>query len=202
MIYKLIKRTADIVISLILLIVLSPLMLVVAIVIRADSPGPVIHARQCLKKNGTFRMLKFRSMVEDAYDYDKHLTPEQMEVYEKEIKIDDDPRITKAGKVLRKLSIDELPQLFNVLSGSMSLVGPRPVAKEEASAYGDDLEKVLSVKPGMTGYWQTHGRSDVTYSSGRRQELELYYVDHCGLLLDFMILCRTVFVVFGRKGVK
>ena len=202
MIYKLIKRLADILISLILLVVLSPLMLIVAILIKADSAGGVIHARECLTKGGTFSMYKFRSMVKDAYDYDKHLSPKQREEYEREIKIDDDPRITRVGRILRKLSIDEIPQLINVLAGQMSLVGPRPVAKEEASAYGDDLDRVLSVKPGMTGYWQTHGRSDVTYSSGRRQELELYYVDHCGLLLDLMILCKTVFVVFGRKGVK
>ncbi|MBR2530451.1 MAG: sugar transferase, partial [Lachnospiraceae bacterium] len=132
MIYKLVKRAADILISLILVVVLCPVMLIVSIIIKADSPGPVIHARRCLKKDGTFRMLKFRSMVEDAYDYDKHLSSQQKEIYGKEIKLDDDPRVTKAGRVLRRLSIDELPQLFNVLAGDMSLVGPRPVATEEA----------------------------------------------------------------------
>ncbi|MBQ6129949.1 MAG: sugar transferase [Lachnospiraceae bacterium] len=202
MIYKLVKRAADILISLILVVVLCPVMLIVPIIIKADSPGPVIHARRCLKKDGTFRMLKFRSMVEDAYDYDKHLSSQQKEIYGKEIKLDDDPRVTKAGRVLRRLSIDELPQLFNVLAGDMSLVGPRPVATEEAGLYGDSIQKILSVKPGITGYWQTHGRSEVTYSSGRRQEMELYYVDHCGLLLDTAILFRTVLVVFGQKGVK
>ncbi len=202
MIYKLVKRAADILISLILVVVLCPVMLIVSIIIKADSPGPVIHARRCLKKDGTFRMLKFRSMVEDAYDYDKHLSSQQKEIYGKEIKLDDDPRVTKVGRVLRRLSIDELPQLFNVLAGDMSLVGPRPVATEEAGLYGDNIQKILSVKPGITGYWQTHGRSEVTYSSGRRQEMELYYVDHCGLLLDTAILFRTVLVVFGQKGVK
>ena len=202
MIYKGVKRLADILISLILLIVFLPLVLIVAIVIKADSAGPVIHARVCLRSGGSFRMLKFRSMVEDADDYDKHLSTEQKKVYEKELKIDDDPRITRVGRILRKLSIDEIPQLINVLAGDMSLVGPRPVTPEEASVYGSDLDRILSVKPGMTGYWQTHGRSDVTYSSGRRQEMELYYVDHCGILFDIAILLRTVNVVFGQKGVK
>lgn len=147
-------------------------------------------------------MYKFRSMVSDAGNLSKYLTPQQIEEYHRNIKVMYDPRITKVGKILRKTSLDELPQLFNVLMGDMSLVGPRPLAEEEIYLYGDSLDEILSVKPGITGYWQTHGRSNATYDSGKRQELEMYYIHYRSFMLDMEILFKTVLVVFKKEGAK
>ena len=147
-------------------------------------------------------MLKFRSMVADADDFEKYLTPEQIEEYKTNIKLHYDPRITRIGRFLRRTSMDELPQLMNVLKGEMSIVGPRPVVEEELALYGDDADELLSIKPGITGYWQTHGRGDSTYESGERQKLELHYVRHQSLGLDIKILLKTVKVVLSRKGAK
>ncbi len=201
-IYFAIKRLIDILISSIALIVLSPLFLIVAIIIKIQSPGPVIHKRKCVSKNGYYDMYKFRSMVTDANNLEKYMTPDQITEYQKEMKLDDDPRITKIGKVIRETSIDELPQLMDILKGDMSLIGPRPMVEDEAEYYGDDLPKVLSVKPGITGYWQTHGRSNCTYESGERQKLELYYAECCSLLLDLKIFFKTFKVVLKREGAK
>ena len=201
-VYRIIKRFFDMLISLILLIVLSPLFLLISLLIKMESKGRVIHGRVCVGKHGNYIMYKFRSMVEDADNLEKYLTKDQIMEYKKEVKIENDPRITRIGKFIRKTSIDELPQLINVLKGEMSLVGPRPTTSEDAVAYGDALQKVLSVKPGITGYWQTNGRNDVTYSSGERQKLELYYVDNCSVLLDIKILFKTIGVVIGKKGVS
>ena len=199
-IYKFIKRAFDIVASVLALIVLSPLMLIVAVFIKLGSPGPVIHKRWCVGKNGDYAMLKFRSMVKDADDLEKYLTPEQIKEYKANVKLHDDPRVTKIGKFLRKTSMDELPQLINVLKGEMSLVGPRPVVEEELALYGDNEDEILSAKPGITGYWQTHGRGDSTYETGERQRLELYYVHHQSIGLDIKILLKTVSVVVRRGG--
>lgn len=201
-IYRFVKRVFDVIVSLILLVILSPLFLIVSIIIKLDSKGPVIHGRKCIGLNKDYYMLKFRSMVSDANNLEKYLTPDQIEKYKREVKLENDPRITKTGKFIRETSIDELPQLINVLKGEMSLVGPRPVSPDDAIAYGEDLSKVLSVKPGITGYWQTNGRSDVTYASGERQKLELYYVDNCSLSMDFKILLSTFGVVLKKEGVS
>lgn len=200
-IYRFVKRVVDITLSFILLILFSPLFVVLSLMIKLESLGPVIHRRKCIGKNGEYIMLKFRSMLADADDLEKYMTQEQIEIFKREVKLDNDPRITRIGKFIRRTSIDELPQLFNVLKGEMSLVGPRPVTQEDMAAYGKDLNRVLSVKPGMTGYWQTHGRNSVTYESGERQKLELYYVDNCSLWLDLKILIDTVGVVLKREGV-
>ena len=199
-IYHAAKRVIDLLVSASALVILSPLMAVIAIVIKLQSPGPVIHKRKCVKKNGYYSMYKFRSMVSDAGNLEKYLTPEQIDEYHRNIKVLHDPRITKAGKFLRKTSLDELPQLFNVLIGNMSLVGVRPLAEEEAYIYGDELDEMLSVKPGITGYWQTHGRSSATYDSGKRQEYELYYVRHQSFILDMKILVRTAVILLTGGG--
>ena len=183
-----------------LIVILFPLFLVVAVLIKAESEGEVIYGRKCVKKDGTYIMYKFRSMYSDANNLEKYLTPEQIEEHKKEIKVENDPRVTKVGRFIRKTSIDELPQLFDVLKGDMSLVGPRPIAVGEEGNFGEGVEKVLSVKPGMTGYWQTHGRSKATYESGERQRLELYYVDNCSIWMDIKILFATVGVVLSKKG--
>ncbi len=145
-------------------------------------------------------MLKFRTMVENADDLEKFLSPEELEEYKKNIKLPNDPRITKIGRFLRRTSLDEFPQFINVLKGEMSIVGPRPVVPEELLMYGDRAEEILSVKPGITGYWQATGRSNCSYESGRRQEKELYYVRHQSLRLDIWILFKTVTAVFRREG--
>lgn len=202
-IYLASKRVIDVVISCAAIILLSPVMLITAVRIKLQSPGPVIHKRKCVCKNGYYFMYKFRSMVADANNLTKYLTSEQINEYNHNIKVEDDPRITDVGKSIRASSIDELPQLFNVLKGEMSIIGPRPVAVEEACLYSsDDLDEILSVKPGITGYWQTHGRSDATYDSGKRQELELYYVRHQSFILDIKILLKTFVVVLRKEGAK
>ena len=134
----------------------------------------------------------------------EYLTEEQYETWLKERKIDNDPRITKIGKFIRKTSIDELPQLFNILTGRISVVGPRPVTtmEIETNYAEEDKEVLLSMRPGLTGYWQVYGRSDVDYDSGERQRLELEYYRHRGFFFDLKIIFKTVGVVFKRKGAK
>lgn len=202
-IYKGIKRCADVVLSSVALVVLSPVFLITAIAVKAEDGGAVIHKRYCVKADRSqYVMYKFRSMREDADDLEKLLNPEQLEEYKKECKLVNDPRITKVGKIIRRFSIDELPQLWNVLKGDMSLVGPRPIVEFERSLWGEDIDKILSVSPGITGYWQVNGRSDATYETGKRQELEMYYVEHRNLKLDIQILMGTVKVVFGGRGAR
>jgi lipopolysaccharide/colanic/teichoic acid biosynthesis glycosyltransferase len=193
---------ADIFLSLLGLIISTPLFCLVAILIRLDSKGPVVFAHTRVGKGGVpFQMYKFRSMVPDAQERMKRFTPEQKKEFSENYKLNHDPRITKIGKFLRKTSLDELPQLLNVLAGSISLVGPRPlVAAEIAAKYGDRQSKLLSVKPGLTGYWQVNGRCNTTYDE--RIALELYYVDHASFPLDAQILLRTVAVVLKRVGAK
>lgn len=202
--YAAIKRLFDIVASLLGLLITFPITLPVAIAIKVSDGGPIIHKRICLGRNGsTYIMYKFRTMVMDADNLGRWLTPEQIEEYKAECKLEIDPRITKIGRFLRKASIDELPQLLSVLKGDMSLVGPRPVVDSERHHYRDaEFELLLSAKPGITGYWQVNGRSDSTYESGKRQELELYYAANRSLALDIKILFMTVAVVLKGKGAK
>ena len=200
-IYLCIKRLFDIVLSLIGLIILLPLFLIIAIIIKLDSKGPVFFKHKRIGKNGkTIGVYKFRSMVINAEELIKKFTPEQKAEYEKNFKLDNDPRITRVGKVLRKTSLDELPQLINILIGNMSIVGPRPIVTGEIDKYGDQKDKFLSMTPGLTGYWQASGRSDVEYDE--RIQMELYYIDHCSLWLDIKIIFKTFFAVIKRKGAK
>ena len=199
--YLIIKRFFDILLSLIGLIVLSPLFLIIAIIIKLDSKGPVFFRHKRIGKNGKMiGVYKFRSMVINAEELIKKFTPEQKAEYEKNFKLDNDPRITKIGKILRKTSLDELPQLINILIGNMSIVGPRPIVTGEIDKYGDQKDKFLSMTPGLTGYWQASGRSDVEYDE--RIKMELYYIDHCSLWLDIKIIFKTFFAVIKRKGAK
>lgn len=201
--YKFVKRIFDVILSAAALIALSPVFLAAAIAIKAEDGGPVIHKRYCVGKNGRqYIMYKFRSMRTDADNLEKLLTPEQLEEYRNECKITDDPRITKVGKIIRRFSIDELPQLITILKGDMSLIGPRPMVEFEKEFYGDDAERVLEATPGLTGYWQVNGRSNATYESGNRQKLELYYVEHQGMRLDAEILFKTVKTVLVGEGAR
>lgn len=183
------------------MIILSPVFLIISIIIKLDSKGPVFFKHKRIGKNGKMiGVYKFRSMVINAEELIKNFTPEQKAEYEKNFKLDNDPRITKVGKILRKTSLDELPQLINILIGNMSIVGPRPIVTGEIDKYGDQKDKFLSMTPGLTGYWQASGRSDVEYDE--RIQMELYYIDHCSLWLDIKIIFKTFFAVIKREGAK
>ena len=202
--YRFIKRVFDVIFSIILLIVLSPVFLVIALVIKAEDGGRVIYKHRRVGMYGREIVIyKFRSMVDDAEKIAKHLSPQQKAEMEREYKLDKDPRVTRVGDFLRRSSLDELPQLVNIIHGELSLVGPRPVTKAELLKYTDEQRvKFLSVKPGLTGYWQAYARNNATYSSGKRQEMELFYVDHAGIWFDIRILFRTVYAVFAKYGAK
>lgn len=201
-IYAVCKRTLDIILALIGLIMLSPGFIILSIFyLYGENKGPLIFKQKRVGKNGkVFFIYKFRSMVVDA---DKKLKENKI-LYQKYIKNnykleqEEDPRITKLGGFLRKTSLDEIPQLINVLKGDMSLVGPRPVVEEELKEYGAKVNSFLSVKPGVTGYWQVSGRSNVGYPE--RVDIELYYVKNQTFRLDLTILVKTIFMVILRKG--
>ena len=153
--YKIIKRTTDFVLATLALILLSPVFAIIAIAIKLESKGPVFFKHTRIGKNGKIiKLYKFRSMVVNAEELIKSFTPEQMKEYKENYKLTDDPRITKVGKILRKTSLDELPQLLNIIKGDLSIIGPRPVVAEELKKYGYNIDKFLSVTPGLTGYWQ------------------------------------------------
>lgn len=197
--YMSVKRVFDLVISTIGLIILSPIFLILAIIVKLDSKGPVFFAHTRYGKNGKkFKMYKFRTMYENAQDRINDFTPEQMKEWKENFKLQDDPRITKVGKFLRKTSLDELPQIVNIIKGDLSIIGPRPVIEEELEKYGENKEKFLSVTPGLTGYWQANGRSSTTYE--QRMEMELYYIDHISPKLDFKIFFKTIESVIKKEG--
>lgn len=202
--YLFIKRLFDFLASLAALILLSPLMLILAILVYLDDPGKVFYGHLRIGKNGKpFKMWKFRSMYMNADKMIDQLTPAQAKQYYTEFKIDNDPRITKIGNFLRKTSLDELPQLFNVLCNDMSLVGPRPLIESEIQTYYADMyDTLLAVKPGVTGYWQAYARNNATYQSGERQKMEMYYVHNASLWLDIKILFKTIGSVLKKQGAQ
>lgn len=197
--YKILKRMIDIVLSFIGLILLSPVFAIIALAIKIESKGPVFFKHNRIGKNGKIiGMYKFRSMVENAEELIKKFTPEQMKEYKENYKLTDDPRITKTGKFLRKTSLDELPQLINIIKGELSIIGPRPVVQEELEKYGDNAQKFLSVTPGLTGYWAANGRSNTSYEE--RMEMELFYVDNMSIKLDIKIFFQTILSVLRKEG--
>jgi len=196
------KRVVDLVVSMLAIIILSPVYLVTSIIIKLDSPGPVFYRHRRLGRNMCeLRILKFRTMHRDA---DKRLKalldsdPALKKEFEEKFKLTHDPRITRVGKFLRKFSIDELPQFFNVLKGDMSLVGPRPPLPAEVEMYETWHRRRLSMKPGITCIWQVSGRNKIDFD--RWMEMDLQYIDNFSLWLDFKILVRTVFVVLTGYG--
>ena len=202
-IYEIGKRLFDVAGSLAGIILLSPLMLILSIIIMTDDGGSAFYGHSRIGKDGKrIRVLKFRSMRQEVGDLKKLLTPQQLEQYSTEFKIDNDPRITKIGTFLRRTSLDELPQLFNVLAGTMSFVGPRPIVEEETYIYGEDIRKLVSVKPGLTGYWQAYARNRASYESGERQEMEMYYIDHRSVKFDLKIICKTFGAVLHQDGAQ
>ena len=197
--YLIVKRLFDVICSLLAIIILSPVLLVVAIIVKVTSPGPVIYRQHRVGMHGRdIYLYKFRSMVENADRLIDSFTPEQKKEYYENFKLEHDPRVTGIGRFLRKSSIDELPQLVNIFKGEMSFVGPRPIVEEELANYGTDRDLFLSVKPGLTGYWATHGRSNTSYEE--RMRLELYYVEHASLWLDIRIFILTFVTVFTSGG--
>lgn len=196
--YQLAKRLLDVLVAGVLLAAALPLVVPVAIAIRLESPGPVLYRRRVVGRGGRpFDALKLRTMIENS---DQRVARDSRlaEEYNSNHKLRRDPRITRVGRVLRKISVDELPQLINVLRGEMSLVGPRMISFPELEKFGEWQEKILGVKPGITGLWQVSGRSDLEYED--RVRLNVYYVDHQSLLLDLKILAKTIPVVLMGRG--
>lgn len=192
------KRAADIVLSILGIIIISPLLLIVALFIKLDSKGPVfIHQKRIGKNGAPFHMHKFRSMVNNAEEL-----KEQLEKYNEAdgpaFKMKNDPRITRVGRFIRKFSIDELPQLFNVLMGEMSLIGPRPPLPSEVEQYSDYQWRRLDIRPGITGLWQVSGRSDITFDEWVK--LDLYYIEKWSISLELKILLKTIPVVLKGEG--
>lgn len=193
----------DVFISAVILIAGSPVFLIVAALIKLEDGGPIFHRRICAGAHGkTYIMYKFRSMKVGADDMLNLFTPKQLEQYLQGVKIENDPRITRIGRFLRSTSIDELPQFLSVLQSNMSVIGPRPVIEREAAEYGELRERLLSCKPGITGYWQVMGRGTVPFLSDEGKRLQLYYVDHRSVWLDIKILFKTVGVVLSKAGAR
>ena len=196
------KRLIDLGLILISSPIVMPVVIIVSILVKCTSPGPVFYGHIRVGKDGKqLKCWKFRSMVIDA---DKQLEkilasdPVMRAEWEKDRKFTNDPRVTKLGKFLRKTSIDEIPQFWNIFVGEMSFVGPRPVTKPELEKYGDKADFILSVKPGLSGMWQISGRSDTVYEE--RITLDTYYIQNWSIWLDLWIIIRTVWVVFKGKG--
>ena len=197
--YQGIKRLMDIIISFMGLIFLSPVFLMIAIAIKIDSKGSIIFKHKRVGKEGkTIYLYKFRSMVENAEDMIKDFTPEQQKEFKENFKLENDPRVTRVGKFLRKTSLDELPQILNILKGDLSIIGPRPVITDELDKYEYNKDKFLSVTPGLTGYWAANGRSNTTYE--QRMTMELYYIDNMSLKLDVKIFLKTISSVLKKEG--
>jgi len=193
-----VKNIVDLLASLVLLIALSPLMGLIAMLIKLNTPGPIFYSQiRCGLNGRRFYMHKFRSMYVDA---DQRLSEllTQNQQSGPVFKMKNDPRVTSVGYWLRKLSLDEFPQLINVLQGHMSLIGPRPPLPQEVLAYQASQRRRLSVVPGITGLWQVSGRSDVDFQ--KWVELDLYYIDHWSLWLDLKIIIKTIPAVLQGKG--
>jgi exopolysaccharide biosynthesis polyprenyl glycosylphosphotransferase len=196
---RLVKEVVDRLGAGLALLAIAPMLLVVALAVRLDSVGPVLFRQVRIGRDGReFSMLKFRTMVADAEEQRAALLDRNEKADGLLFKIADDPRVTRVGRVLRRFSLDELPQLLNVLGGQMSLVGPRPPLPAEVALYDDSVRRRLLVKPGLTGLWQVSGRSDLTWEESVR--LDLRYVENWSLLLDLMILWKTASAVLRARG--
>ena len=196
--YEAAKRVMDIVLSFIGLVLLSPILLLVSLFIKIDSKGPIFFKQKRIGINGTeFEMFKFRSMVVNAEELKAKLE-EKNEMSGPMFKIADDPRITKVGRFIRKTSIDELPQLWNVIKGDMSLVGPRPSLPKEVAQFEPWMRKRFEVKPGLTCFWQVGGRNNIDFEDWMK--LDIKYVKERSLLLDAKLIFKTFFVLFGDEN--
>ena len=197
--YSVTKKSMDLILSFIGLILLIPVFLILAILVKLDSKGPVFYAHTRKGKNRSdIKIYKFRTMYSNSDEIFESFSDEQKEEYYKNFKLDNDPRVTKVGDFLRRTSLDEIPQLINVLKGDLSLVGPRPIVEKEICKYGQYADKLFSVIPGITGYWQSHGRSDTSYDE--RVKMDMYYIDNKSILLDIKIMFKTVISVIKKEG--
>jgi Undecaprenyl-phosphate galactose phosphotransferase WbaP len=197
-----IKRIMDLSIVIFGAIIFSPIILLSAILVKLTSSGPILYSQERVGQGGkSFKAYKFRSMVIDADQKLKQLLAKDKnakEEWEKNQKLKNDPRITVIGKLMRKTSIDEIPQFINIIKGEMSLVGPRPIVANEIKKYGDDFYRIFSVKPGLTGLWQVSGRSDTNYAD--RVSFDTYYLQSWSVWLDLWIIYKTFGVILQRKG--
>jgi exopolysaccharide production protein ExoY len=196
--YQFVKRFIDLVLSFFGILALIPVFLVIAISIKLDDGGPIFHFREIIGQNGRrFFALKFRTMRPDADEY-LVKRPELMRKFQQNMKLERDPRITSVGRFLRRTSLDELPQLFNVLIGQMSLVGPRIIHPSELPRYGEYAQKRLSARPGITGLWQISGRQHISYDE--RVLLDMRYIDNRNVVVDLAILVKTLKVFIVHTG--
>lgn len=204
--YLFFKRFFDIVSSFLLLFLLMWLILLTALLVKITSRGPVFFIDKRVGKDGKIiNVYKFRSMFIDAENrLEKYLTPEQKIIWERERKIENDPRITKFGKFIRKTSLDELPQLFNIFLGTMSVVGPRPITLQELNENFtlDEMNILLSARPGLISYWGVNGRSHIDFKSKRRQELELEYFSKRSFWFDISLILKAIPKVISGRGAK
>ena len=195
--YNLVKYFFDLLFSLLFLITFLPLFLIISLLIKLSSRGSIFYLQKRIGKNNIpFKCIKFRTMYPESKDILENLLRKDLALkkeFEETHKIKNDPRITPIGKFLRKTSLDEIPQFINVLRGEMSIIGPRPIVKEEKKKYGKNLKKVLLIKPGISGLWQVSGRNNLTYK--RRVLLDINYVENFNLLMDLRILLRTFGVI-------
>jgi lipopolysaccharide/colanic/teichoic acid biosynthesis glycosyltransferase len=189
--YRFLKRVFDFFSALVVFIALLPLLLLLSLLVVCTSHGPILFKDKRMGKNGKpICVLKFRTMYRDANEHpERYFTKDQMVEWTTERKVENDPRVVPFGNFLRKTSLDELPQLLNIIAGSMSVVGPRAITQDELKTYYTPEEQtiILSVRPGLTGYWQVHGRNKVTYESGERAKLEIKYFEKIGLGQDIVI---------------
>jgi lipopolysaccharide/colanic/teichoic acid biosynthesis glycosyltransferase len=184
---------ADIIMSACVIVIGAIPGIIIAIAVVIDTKGTPFYAQKRIGRGGhEFKMYKLRTMVVDSDDVEKYFSPEQLAQWRQERKVDNDPRITPLGAWLRKHSVDEIPNFFNVFAGQMSVVGPRAITRDELSNFGDDVDLLLSVPSGITGLWQVEARNDATFESGERQLLELDYARRASLGLDLKIAARTV----------
>lgn len=197
--YFILKRCLDVVVAFLGIIVLFPLFILLAISIKINDGGPILHFREIIGFHGRcFYAIKFRTMMVDA-DLYLHHRPSLLKEFQRDMKLERDPRITFVGRFLRKMSLDELPQLINVLLGQMSLVGPRMIHPSELSRYGIYAKKRLSVRPGITGLWQVSSRKRTSYEE--RVKIDMKYIDERNILLDASILLKTFKVFFVQNGI-
>lgn len=197
--YRFFKRVFDILFSFAVCLTLAAPVALLSLLVMIDSPGAPFFRQERIGQNGRkIRIWKIRTMVPDAHtNPERYMSPAQLEQWEREQKLDNDPRITRVGRFLRNTSLDELPQFLNVLAGDLSVIGPRPVTEEETYEFGNGRDEFLSCKPGITGWWQVTERNDATWENGDRQMLELFYVRHASFELDMRIFIRT-FKAMGR----
>ena len=195
--YKLFKTLLDFLFSIFFLIASLPFFIIISVLIKFSSRGPIFFLQERIGKNNIpFKCIKFRTMHPEAKDILENLLINDKKLkmeFEQTHKIKNDPRITTIGKLLRKTSLDELPQFINVLKNEMSIVGPRPIVNKEKKKYGKNFKKVLSVKPGITGLWQVSGRNNLTYKT--RVKLDMNYVENYNFLMDIRIIIRTIGVI-------